>query len=113
MTVEVVDEVLPLAPVDQVAPAPALYSWAISSSSLWEPVKATVMVEAPLALTTPHQISLSLPSSVPTLAMSLFQVVTPPPLTELTGPPSTLTTKTIRSPTAWGDTDRVVAEPWA
>jgi len=42
VTVEVVDEVLPLAPVDQVAPAPALYSWAISSSLLCEPVKATV-----------------------------------------------------------------------
>ena len=113
MTVEVVDEVLPLAPVDQVAPLPALYSWAMSSSALCEPVKATVMVEAPVVLTTPHQISLSLPSWLPTLAMSLYHVVTPPPLTELTGPPTTLTTNVIRSPTALGDTDRVVAEPWA
>ncbi len=113
MTVEVVDEVLPLAPADQVAPAPALYSWAISSSSLCEPVKATVMVEAPVALTTPHQISLSLPSWLPTLAMSLYQLVTPPPLTELTGPPTTLTTRVIRSPIALGDTDSAVAEPWA
>ena len=94
------------------APRPALNSWAPYSleSDATELDQPKVMVEAPVVVTLPNQSSSSPPTD-PSNCTALVQVLTPPPLTEVTvGPAALVLANTARtSPTVFGDTATVVS----